>query len=75
MTQYYTARLEDWIKYPVRSGYIYIGLIYDDVKNRWWDGELVTTSYVSSNKVFSKGDVVCTRNSSYLLGEPANETN
>lgn len=62
-----TGRLESW--YYDHALRVYYGHIYDDVKKRWWDGAFIHTSHCPyPNK--KEGDIIETRNSTYLLGKP-----
>lgn len=65
-----TGRLEGWRIDPTYS--IIWGYIYDDERKRFPDGALIHTSYIDNlrNSNLSKGDVVTTLNSTYLLGDP-----
>lgn len=63
-----TGRLEGWYwddEYDIIYGYL-----YDDVKERWWDGARMHTSYINDGRNQKEGDVVTTLNSVYLLGKP-----
>jgi len=62
-----TARLEGWY---FLNGVLY-GAIYDDTKMRFRDGTPVHTSTVTAGHQAGEGEVVTTRNSTYLLGKPA----
>lgn len=62
----YDAKLEKWYMY----GQSIVGVIYGDKKNRFNDGEVIRTSTVYSDSDEVKaGNVIHTKNSSYLLGE------
>ena len=65
-----TGRLENWhVSMPAITGEVMIwGDVYDDVNNRFNDGTYIHTSGCES-KEYSEGDIVTTRNSTYLLGK------
>jgi hypothetical protein len=63
----YDARLENWT--PLFGGGI-SGFIYADKKRRFFDNDFVYTSKVVEGEL-SPYNVVQTRNSTYLLGKPA----
>lgn len=63
-----TGRLEGW--YWDESYSIIWGYLYDDVRNRWRDGQHIHTSYIKDKKKYVEGDLVSTLNSTYLLGKP-----
>ena len=67
-----TARLESWIYDSDNK--IFWGYIYDDTRNRWWDGAHIHTSYCPSPQA-REGDTIATLNSTYLLGKPLGENN
>jgi len=75
MTQV-TGRLENWYILPLVEDsveYVVMGDLYDDVHKRWEDGLFIHTSgirYTDTPEAPSQGDVVLTRNSTYLLGVP-----
>lgn len=62
-----TGRLENWTiqKYP--QGVIYWGNIYGDTKDRFYDGQYIHTSLVTSRD----GQIIHTLNSTYELGKPS----
>lgn len=64
-----TGRLEGWRLDLVHN--ILWGNLYDDVRNRWIEGQRIHTSDLESKdpSSFKEGDIVDTRNSSYLLGK------
>lgn len=63
-----TGRLENWMRQDYGGGaYVYVGNLYEDVNQRWWDGVNIRTSRVK--KV--EDDLVYTLNSIYRLGKPA----
>ncbi len=66
-----TGRIENW-SYNKKQNVI-VGEIYDDINNRWEDGQFIQTSsllpmsmQVSSPK---EGVAISTLNSRYLLGK------
>lgn len=61
-----TARLENW-SYDASLN-VFWGNIYDDVRERWWDGAYIHTSHCPEPDA-KEGDVVVTLNSTYLLGK------
>lgn len=66
-----TGRLEGWYwddQYNIIWGYL-----YDDVRERWCDGQYIHTSHIEDKKDYKEGDIVYTLNSSYLLGKPLEE--
>jgi hypothetical protein len=68
-----TGRLENW-KVAVRTpdGYTLFGALYEDKEHRFPDGVQVHTSLVHDKlKDPRSGDVVETKNSTYVLGSPA----
>ena len=68
-----TGRLENWFPdKATKKEFIIWGNIYEDNDGRWADGYFIHTSGILHRKV-SEGDVVQTRNSSYLLGKPKEE--
>lgn len=71
-----TGRLENW--YYDSLNHVLWGLIYDDIRERWWDGAYIHTSSLSLPKkvdvlreTLVEGNTVNTRNSVYLLGKPS----
>ena len=66
-----TGRLEDWrIQQVTKKECIVWGDCYDDIRDRFRDGELIHTSGVKNCKM-KEGDIITTRNSTYLLGKKA----
>lgn len=66
-----TGRLEGWYLETYAKGSIVWDYLYDDTRNRWWDGARIHTSKILSGiKDLKEGDVIITMNSSYLLGKP-----
>jgi len=66
-----TGRLEAWeVMQFSHEEYIIWGSVYEDEEGRFKDGEYIHTSTVSIKDFPSpkEGDVVTTRNSTYLLG-------
>ena len=65
-----TGRLENWFIDTISYGAPVIwGELYDDVRNRFKEGQHVhTSSILSSLDNLKTGDIVITENSSYLLG-------
>lgn len=64
------GRLEKW---EIHQDYL-VGCIYDDAKGRFPNGLVIHTSAVIElvdGTPIKKGDVVTTKNSHYLLGDPA----
>lgn len=67
MEQDITGRLEDWFY----DGVMVWGNLYEDTKQRWYDGVHIHTSAVLTDRMYIKeGEVIQTRNSRYLLGKP-----
>lgn len=65
-----TGRLENWTVVSVSSiDFVIYGDMYDDNNNRFKDGTAVRTSSIKQRPV-SEGDIVETKNSTYLLGKP-----
>jgi len=63
-----TGRLESWrIQQVTKKEFIIWGEVYEDVHQRFHDGQLIHTSGIKNKKV-KEGDTVATRNSTYLLG-------
>lgn len=58
-----TGILKNAKKWKRPHGYIYTGNLYEDSKNRWWDGVEITTSLVTKEE----DDLVYTLNSVYRL--------
>ena len=65
-----TGRLEFWhVSVPAITGEVMVwGDVYDDERGRFNNGTYIHTSGCE-NKEYKEGDVVVTRNSTYLLGE------
>lgn len=67
-----TARLENW-------GGLWnnlYGEIYDDIRCRWKDGQHVQVSRTDvAVDEMKEGDIIKTRNSTYLLGKPCYDKN
>jgi hypothetical protein len=65
-----TGRLEGW--YTDRSYSVLWGHIYDDIHERWPNGESIHTSHIEGvrDMDLQEGMVVQTKNSTYLLGKP-----
>lgn len=66
----YDAILEDWSPLRVGSGTVIRGEIKSDDKGRFKDGEFIRTSAVIDG-TFHEGNIINTRNSTYLLGKRA----
>lgn len=69
-----TGRLENWvcrIHTPTGEG-VYFGYVYDDTEKRFPDGAFIHTSG-TFDIMGDKGDIIKTRNSTYLLGERKDE--
>lgn len=64
----YTARLEVWSYDPVWK--CFWGWVFDDVHKRWANNTYIHTSHCPIPNA-KKGDVIQTRNNTYLLGEPS----
>ena len=61
----YDGKLTNW----TMSGGVIVGMIYNDQKNRFADGAVVTTSPVHSILTDKWGNLVAhTANSTYVLG-------
>ena len=56
-----TGRLIGAARRPQGSGYILVGQVYEDVRGRFYDGEVIRTSRVVSED----GPIVLTANSIY----------
>lgn len=71
-----TGRLEGW-RYDVMYHVLW-GYLYEDVNKRWEDGQYIHTSTlqikIDDIPTLKEGDVVHTRNSTYLLGKFFGET-
>jgi hypothetical protein len=71
-----TGRLEEWEATSIidNNEYLIWGLVYDDIHGRFKEGGLIHTSGIKESdhlrSGLKKGEVVRTRNSLYLLGEP-----
>ena len=65
-----TGRLENWHvgMYEYDGEVMIWGDVYDDVNGRFMDGTYIHTSGIKPQE-FNEGDVVTTRNSTYLLGK------
>jgi hypothetical protein len=63
-----TGRLENW--WYDATNHVFWGYLYDDVKDRWRDGVHIHTSMCHAPDA-KEGDVIKTRNSTYLLGKKA----
>ncbi|MGL1886294.1 MAG: hypothetical protein OCD76_07245 [Reichenbachiella sp.] len=66
-----TGRLEDWYRSQPASyedEFMIWGDCYDDIHKRFPDGMVIHTSGIKNREV-KEGDVVKTRNSTYLLGK------
>ena len=65
-----TGKLENWYMEQVtRKEFIIWGHLSGDSKGRWPDGRWIHTSGVKNRRI-KEGDIVRTRNSTYLLGKP-----
>lgn len=62
-----TGRLEGWSYDPMYR--VYWGYIYEDIHGRFVDGTRIHTSS-TTQKDGKEGDLIVTRNSTYLLGKP-----
>jgi len=62
------ARLENWY----RIGENLYGEVWNDRLCRWKDGHPIRTSTLTKNQTIGEGNLIFTRNSIYLLGEPQN---
>ena len=69
--QEYNAVLQDWSVVRQGTSTIGYGRIYGDDKNRFNDGEAIITSSVVTHGPFVEGNIIRTRNTSYLLGKRA----
>lgn len=69
-TDTYDAELRHWQLAPYWGGDLALGYIYNDAKGRFDDGTFVRTSKVVS----VDGNILTTRNTRYLLVEPADKT-
>lgn len=69
-----TGILDDWIVDPLGRSVIW-GNIRNDKAGRFRDGTNIHTSFINLDavgfKALKEGDIVKTRNSSYLLGTKA----
>ncbi|MEK0324101.1 MAG: hypothetical protein QQN63_00200 [Nitrosopumilus sp.] len=75
-TKPYGGRLENWVRHTGstiegRADYVFFsGDIYDDPNLRWSEGQLISTSIVTTD--YRDGDSsIETMNTLYTLGEPA----
>jgi len=65
-----TGRLENWLVQQVtKKEFVIWGNCHNDVHERWDEGEWIHTSGIKNRKPVKSGDVVKTRNSTYLLGK------
>ncbi len=69
-----TGRLESWTVHQSSHGqYVIYGFVYDDVEERFADEDWIHTSGIKESDhpvaELKAGDIVKTRNSSYLLGK------
>jgi hypothetical protein len=62
-----TGRLENW--WFDELNHVYWGNLYDDVRKRWADATFIHTSMCHFPNA-KEGDIIKTRNSTYLLGKP-----
>lgn len=67
----YNAVLEDWSVVRQGNSTIGYGKIFGDDKNRFNDGEAIVTSSVVTSSPYVEGNIIRTRNTSYLLGKRA----
>ena len=66
-----TAKLNNWTRHQVKDGVVYVGNVEGDLKGRFSDGTMITTSRVKGVEKTIEGLVIAhTLNSSYLLGKP-----
>ena len=64
-----TGRLEHWSRHQTTNKeFIIYGHLYDDVHKRWENGYYIHTSGILNRKL-AEGDIVNTKNSTYLLGK------
>lgn len=64
-----TARLDNWFRRQVtKEEFIIWGIVTAGRDNRFMDGEFIHTSGIRNRSV-EEGDIVNTRNSTYLLGK------
>ena len=70
MSEEHNGVIENWVPY---FGVAIEGLIYGDTKGRFYDGQLIHTSYVLLKAEdflkLKEGDIIETRNSTYKLGK------
>lgn len=64
-----TGRLENW--WYDSLNHVMWGNIYDDTRQRWWEGAHIHTSNLRHPKdtQWEKGMIINTLNSNYILGE------
>lgn len=66
-----TGRIENWTLYEQER--VIIGNLYDDIHDRWGEGQVITTSRLlpmsMQANAIKEGSVVSTQNSHYLLGK------
>jgi hypothetical protein len=62
-----TGTLKNWVKSGTDEVYIYWGNLYNDIKNRWADGQYIHTSMVVDEEDHPDFILVHTLNSTYLL--------
>ena len=67
-----TGRLENWFYDP--HNHVFWGNIEGDTKGRFYDGAHIHTSHLMCHKeaarTMTEGNIIVTRNSTYLLGKP-----
>lgn len=65
-----TGRLENWfLERGTDKEFIIWGEVFEDVNRRFPQGKFIHTSGIKHRRC-SEGDIVETRNSTYLLGKP-----
>ena len=64
-----TGILEDWRRVQVsKKEFVIWGHVYEDIHGRFRNGAFIHTSGIK-NRAVKEGDIVQTRNSTYLLGK------
>lgn len=63
----YTAVLKRWFLVDTQWGYVVVGDIYGDKKERWPDGYRVRTSKIETFAIHNQSRYIITLNSTYKL--------
>lgn len=68
-TKEVTGKLDEWYSEEVWGDYMIVwGRVYGDTKKRFRDGFRIHTSYFPKREL-KEGDVIQTKNSTYVLGK------